>query len=153
MEPSDLLVALLRLPYPPDAGTPLPDAIGGLLLNQFDGEYRLLYAQSDNFFTPNDYTRYFQALAGFRARFDHVVAHVAQEWGQPRYLNNDLARQKWEWDVDPPTFDHDVYWRGGMALAWWELPDGIAYVELEHADKELPFMLFLGVRARISERG
>lgn len=108
-------------------------------------EHVLFYAVSQDFYSV-DYDAYFAVERSYRQRFEQIVNTVASAWGKPRAIIYDLPTQAADTDNEQ-CLERDIYWRGGLALAYWCRGDSVAYIEIEHQDKELPLFLLLGTRA------
>jgi len=116
----------------------------GLPYRKAVDEHLVVYGTSSDFYDDSDHAAYQQAEKAFRDQFAFAVAELVEYWHTPDYHTDHLTEAAWE--VHPPGFDHQIYWRGGIALAYWCKGDRLAYVEVEHQDKEDPFMLIFGVR-------
>jgi hypothetical protein len=143
-----LLEALLSVPFVSAHAEPEQQWIDfrGFSTQLQPTEHRLFYSVSDDFYDDVDRSQYSQILLAQRDVFQTVLDRLAELWEAPDFISHNLYRE------GPPgtatRLEEELYWRGGIALAYWFKADRVAYVELEHQDKELPIVLILGVCIR-----
>ena len=141
--PAELLQALLLVPLGPEDAEPNGGSLGEFEYNSYDDGHRLYFKVSEDFFEVDDDYQHYEAVEKeFRELFDAVVTQVARVWGAPTY-RNDAIRCEGE-DYDDAALHEQFYWQGGLACAIWRYGHWLAFVEVEHHDKELPIMLILG---------
>jgi hypothetical protein len=149
LPPSIVLEYLLLLPFPTVVKG------DGLLWNTVDGcdyssddqQHRLYQYLSKSFFDGVGCGNYAEEELMLRKQLEGLLDDVRQKRGKPDYQELHLNKLKAEFDPgNLSLFHHEVYWNGGIALAYWCKETRIAFMLLEHQDKELPIMLILGVR-------
>ena len=136
-DPMTILMALLA-GEPVDRSTGLADQSG-----------RDVYLdESIDFFDPQRLLEQESVELEMVTKYRVAVATVSAAWGPPLYDVCPVPAQPWETTQKPAaeqTLLEQRYWRGAVALACWKRDDQLAYVLVEHEDKELPYFLMLGV--------
>lgn len=70
-----------------------------------------------------------------------IVARLAADWGRPVFEGPSYPNST----AEPAVVEEYLWWSGDTPVAYWHDGDLVPYVTVEHFDKELPFMLILGI--------
>ncbi len=96
-----------------------------------------------------------KAIEVFRKDFDRMCAEVTTEWGGPTFRNARLDAQGFGHafangfdDCHLKPLEQQLWLRGAVALAYWDRQHRVAYLAVEHQDKELPVIMVVGTRRK-----
>jgi hypothetical protein len=103
-----------------------------------------LLSKSQSFYDFNN-EEYKKAEQEQRVLFEQIVEAVTNQWGRPSFVQRELVFL--EPNFETTVVEEDLFLRGSFALAYWYKEDKLVYVSLEHPDKELPLLLFVGARS------
>lgn len=155
-EPPETIVALLPSRHPAElldellvtATLSLGDDVGQGQIDEFDFNAfedgrRLYLLTSQDFFDEDGYEVYESLEQEFRSHFETAVRQIENAWGSPDFRQTNFGYPDND-DYETAPLHERLYWSGALALAAWFRDGFLAYIELEHHDKELPLMLILG---------
>jgi len=141
--PVELLEEMLRMPSLPPGGDVRRGSLDGFKCTTFEAGHILYLVVSRDFYFESSYEAQENVARQLLEHFGSTVRRVEESWGPPDFLTTEFPGFDYD-DADTGPLHERLYWSGAMAVAIWLRGEFVAYVEVEHQDKDLPMMLILG---------
>lgn len=145
-DPIRIFTSLMTARMPTDSNL---FTLDGRIVYVIDDEMSTHLSVSESFYEGNRRAAHDQIETEFVAQFTEIANLIGVSWGPPNVQASPVQSFP-HTDDAPKSFEDEFYYRGAIALAYWNKPGYIAYVCVEHQDSEVPYCLLLGVKHNIT---